>query len=74
MLSWLYLGTVYQDMRKSLHEKSTAAQTDSFDLVKMNNVTSNVNLPEPSQTNKITKVITSVPYTGNSQIHASGMD
>ena len=63
MFPWLYLGTVYQTMSNSLHYRKTAAQTDSFDLMKMNNLTSNVNQPELSNTNKITKVIGITRYT-----------
>ena len=33
----------------------------------MNNVTSNVDQPEPNKTNKITSFITSAPYIGNTQ-------
>ena len=62
-----YLGTVHQTKSNSLHYRKTAAQTDLFDLMKMNNLTSNVNQPELSETNKETKVITSIPYTVNIQ-------
>ena len=74
MLSLLNLGAVYQTVRNSPHERRTAPKTDSFDLVEMINVTSNFNHLEPSETNIITKVITSVLHTGNSQIHAPGTD
>ena len=74
MLPWLYLGTVHQTMPNSLHDRRIAAETDSLDLIKMNNVTSNVNQLEPSKRNKRTKVITSIPYSAKSQIHASGRD
>ena len=67
-----YLGTAYQIIRNSLHDRRTAAQTDSFDLVKMMNVTSNVNQPEASETNKIPEIVTSLSYTGNTQIHSLG--
>ena len=33
----------------------------------MNNITSNVDQPEPNETNKITSFITSAPYIGNTQ-------
>ena len=61
-------------MRNSLYDRKTAAQTDLFDLIKMNNVSSNVNQPEPRDPNKRTKVITIAPYTGNNQIRSSGTD
>ena len=56
MLPWLYLGTVYQTMPNSLHDRRIAAETVSLDLIKMNNITSNVNQLEPSKANKKTKV------------------
>ena len=74
MFSLLNLGAVYQTVRNSPHERRTAPKTDSFDLVEMINVTSKFNHLEPSETNIITKVISSVPHTGNSQIHAPGTD
>ena len=55
-------------MRSSQYVRRTsAAQTYSFDLIKMNNVTSNVDQPEPNKTNKITSFMTSAPYIGNTQ-------
>ena len=55
-------------MRSSQYDRRTsAAQTYSFDLIKMNNVTSNVDQPEPNKTNKITSFMTSAPYIGNTQ-------
>ena len=72
MLARFYLATVYQTMSNSLHYRKTAAQTDSFDLMKMNNLTSNLNQPELSETNKNTKVLTSIPYTVNIQKKSSG--
>ena len=55
-------------MRSSQYDRRTsAAQTYSFDLIKTNNVTSNVDQPEPNKTNKITSFITSAPYIGNTQ-------
>ena len=56
MLPWLYLGTVHKTMPNSLHDRRIAAETVSLDLIKMNNITSNVNQIEPSKTNKRTKV------------------
>ena len=70
----LILGTVYQTTRNSLHYRRTAEQTDSLDLIKMIKVTRNVNQPNLSDTNKGKKVITSIPYGSQSQIHASGKD
>ena len=68
-----FLGIVYQTMRSSFYDKrASGAQTDSFDLMKMNNVTSNVKQVEPSTTNKITKVGTTTPYTANTETHPSG--
>ena len=61
-------------MRNSLYDRKTAAQTDLFDLIKMNNVSSNVNQPEPRDPNKRTKVIAVALYTVNNQIHSSGTD
>ena len=61
-------------MRNSLYDRRTAAQTNLFDLIKTNNVSSNVNQPEPRDPNKRTKVITVAPYTVNNQIHSSGTD
>ena len=74
MLPCLYLSTVHQTVPNSLHDRRIAAETDSLDLIKMNNVTSNVNQLEPNKTNKRTKVITSISYSAKSQIHASGGD
>ena len=75
MFAWLYLGTVYQTMRSLLYNRRTsAAQTESLDLMKMNKVTSIVKQLAKSKTNKITKVIRNVPYSSNTQIHSSGMD
>ena len=70
----LILGTVYQTTRNSLHYQSTAEQTDSLHLIKMIKVTRNVNQPNLSDTNKRKKIITSIPYGSQSQIHASGRD
>ena len=47
-------------------------QTDSFALIKKKNVTSTVNQPETNNTNKIKTLITSTPYTTNTQIFSSG--
>ena len=52
----------------------TAAQTGSLDLIKVLNVTPNVNRPESSETNKRIKVTTIISYSAQSQIHASGRD
>ena len=38
----------------------------------MNNLTSNLNQPELRETNKNTKVLTSIPYTVNIQKKSSG--
>ena len=56
------------------NRKASAPQTDSMDLMKINNVTSNVKPAEPSKTNKVTKVVTIVQYTANNQIKPSGRD
>ena len=75
MFSGLYLGRVYQTMPSSAYNrKASAPQTDSMDLMKINNVTSNVKPAEPSKTNKVTKVVTIVQYTANNQIKPSGRD
>ena len=75
MLLWFSLGRVIQNMGSSLYDRrSSVAQTYSFDLMKMNKVTSNAKQPEPSETNKITSFITSAPYIGNTQIHSSCTD
>ena len=71
---WFYLGTVYQSIPNSHHYRRTAAQTDSLDLMEMINVTPNVNQPESSKTNKRIEVRTSISYSAQSQIHASGTD
>ena len=73
MFPWFCLGTVYQTMPSSLNDiMASAAQTDSFALIKKKSVTSNVNQPERSETSKITRVIASAPYTPNTQILSSG--
>lgn len=75
MLLWFSLGRVIQNMGSSFYDRrSSAAQTYSFDLMKMNKVTSNAKQPEPRETNKITSFITSAPYIGNTQIHSSCTD
>ena len=75
LFSGLYLGRVYQTMPSSAYNrKASAPQTDSMDLMKINNVTSNVKPAEPSKTNKVTKVVTIVQYTANNQIKPSGRD
>ena len=72
MLSWFFVGKVYQTIPNSLHFERTAAQTESLDLIKIINLTLNVNHPQSSETNKITKVSSSIPYSAQSQIHAAG--
>lgn len=42
--------------------------------MKMNNVASNVNQVEPSETNEITMAITGEPYIGSTQISSSSTD
>ena len=74
MLSWFYLGRVYQTIPHSLHYRRTTAQTDSLDLIKMINVTPNVNQPESSEANKRIKIRTSTSYSAQSQTQAPGRD
>ena len=75
MFPWFYLGTVYQTMSSSLNDiMLLAAQTDSFALIKKKSVISNVDQPQTSETNKITRVITSAPYKLNTQILSSSTD
>ena len=74
MLLWFYLITVYQIMPNSPHYRRTVEETDSLDLIKRINVTPNVNEPKLSKTKKGEKVIISIPYRSQSQIHASGRD
>ena len=73
MLPWFYLGKVYKTMPK-WHYISMASptQTDLILSMKIDNVTSNVSRPEPSEKNKIAMVITSSTYIVNIQIHSSG--
>lgn len=59
-------------MRSLNYDKRKAAKTDLFDLIKINNVSSNVNQPEPGETNKMEKVVRRVPYTSNNQKHSLG--
>ena len=47
---------------------------DSFDLMEMIKITSNVEEAGPSKTNKITKALTTAPYTTNTQTHPLGTD
>ena len=68
------LGRVYQTMPKSYHYRKTAEQTDSLGLIKIIDVTSNVDEPQSSETNKKMKVITRLPYPAQSQIQDSGRD
>ena len=51
---------------------ASPTQTDLILTMKIDNVTSNVSKPEPSETNKIAMVITSSTYIVNIQIHSSG--
>ena len=75
MLPWFYLANVYQTMQISLYDRrKSARETDSLDLMKINNVTANVNQAEQSQANKYIRVITSAPNTGNTKMHSSGKD
>ena len=53
---------------------ASAAQTDSFALIKKKSVTSNVKKSETSQANKTTRVIKNAPYTNNSKILSSYSD
>ena len=63
MFPWFYFGTVYQTKSRSLNNiMASAAQT----------VISNVHQRETRETNKITRVITSAPYTANTQSLSSG--
>ena len=53
-------------MSSSLNVITTsAAQIDSFSLIKKRSVTSNAKKPETSQANKTKRVIKSAPYTNN---------
>ena len=75
MFLWLYLGRVYQTMRDSpYYRRASRAQTNSLDLMKINNVISNVKQAEPSKTNKIAKVLATAPYTANTKMYSSGRD
>ena len=51
---------------------ASPTQTDLILSMKIDNVTSNVSRPEPSEKNKIAMVITSSTYIVNIQIHSSG--
>ena len=60
-------------MSRSLnHIMASAEQTDSFALIKTKSVTSNINQPKTSETNKIIEVIMSAPYTANTHVLSSG--
>ena len=60
-------------MKSRLNDMSASPeQTDSFALIKKKNVTSTINQPETNNTNKIKRLITSTPYTANTQILSSG--
>ena len=73
MLPWFYLGTVYKTMPHSLHYRRIGEQTDSLDLIKVIHVTLIASQPESRETFKRVKVIKSIPYSCQSQIHASYM-
>ena len=61
-------------MPNALYDRRTsAAHIDLFDLMEKNNVSSNVRHQGPSKANKINRATKKSPYTGNSQIHYSGM-
>ena len=61
-------------MRNPLyHRMTSAAHIDFFDLMEMNNVSSNVSHQGPSKTNKIKRSTMRSKYTGNSRIHYTGM-
>ena len=75
MLPWFYLVKGYQTMQISLYDRrKSARETDSLDLMKINNVNSNVNQAEQSEANKYIRVITSAPNTGNTKMHSSSND
>ena len=74
MLRWFCLGTFYQSMQNSDHYQRTAALSYSVDLIKLVNVTPNMNQPESSEINERIKVRTSISYSAQSQIHAAGRD
>ena len=62
-------------MQISLYDRrKSARETDSLDLMKINNVNSNVNQAEQSEANKYIRVITSALNTGNTKMHSSGND
>ena len=52
---------------------TSAAHIDFFDLMEMNNVSSNFSHQGPSKTNKIKRSTMRSKYTGNSRIHYTGM-
>ena len=73
MIPWFFWGIAYQTMKSRLNDMSASPeQTDSFALIKKKNVTSTINQPETNNTNKIKRLITSTPYTTNTQIFSSG--
>ena len=72
MFPWFYLGTVSQTMTNSLHYQRTVAKTDSLNLIKIINLSPNVNQPELIETIKTIKLMRSIPYSAQSEIHAAG--
>ena len=62
-------------MRSTLYDQTpSTVQTDSIDFMKTNKITLNVKQLESREKSKITRVITSAPFTGKTQIHSSGTD
>ena len=62
-------------MRSRLYDQTpSTVQTDSIDFMKTNKITLNVKQLESREKSKITRVITSAPFTGKTQIHSSGTD
>ena len=62
-------------MRSTLYDQTpSTVQTHSIDFMKTNKITLNVKQLESREKSKITRVITSAPFTGKTQIHSSGTD
>ena len=62
-------------MRSSVYDtRASTVNIDSFDLMEMIKITSNVEEAGPSKTNKIIKALTTAPYTTNTQTHPLGTD
>ena len=61
-------------MSHSLHYRRIVEQTDSLDLIKVIHVTPTVTQRESREAYKRIKVTKSIPYSSQSQIHASGRD